>query len=810
MAARIFCFRYGLVSQVVTLVVATVVVVGGLISMMMAQQSQSTLRQQIIANNLAATELAAEFAFNYVDSAQISVRLLARSPFVEESVLDKAFSDTTAELQKLLRLNRQLDGCSVFDDHGVSRATGDVSANKVGNYSGDRDWFQQTMATGQPSLGIPVISRGTGRPVIPYAVPVLDPKGKVKGIVICGISLASLSDAIAAYQTGPGARAALIDRRLNGIILAHPDRKRILTAVTGRDQAVNELLRGARGAMETEDSSGAINLAVYAPVPHLPWGVLILQPRKIAFAPVTKAARQSASFTALLLLLTAALSGLLARRVTRPLLRLRNAAGRLADGDLTARLNFTRQDEVGDLGRAFDQMAIALAQRSSQLRAANEELKSEYLQVQDANRLKSEFLANMSHELRTPLNAIIGFAQLMHDGKVGAISDDQREYLNDILTSADHLLQLINDVLDLSRVESGKLEFNPEPIDLKKLIAEVSTVLQPLSASKRLTVDLFVDSEIGQVVLDSAKLKQVLYNYLSNAIKFTAEEGQILVRGRMEDAEHFRLEVEDTGIGIMPEELDKLFVAFQQLDSSAGKKYQGTGLGLALTKRIVEAQGGRVGVRSARGKGSVFYAVLPTRADVIQRLTNKIIPAPATSADAPNVLVIEDSEPDRKWLTQILIEAGYRAETANNGAEAAEKAHSRAYAAILLDLILPDTGGWDILHAIRAVGPNQHTPVIVVTVVAEQGVAKGFPIQDYLVKPVRPNALLDALRAAGVTPKSPRRKILVVDDDAKTLKLAAVGLKAGGYEVVCHSSSISALRDANLKGFGAVVLDLLM
>ncbi|HEV8324101.1 MAG TPA: PAS domain S-box protein [Myxococcota bacterium] len=231
--------------------------------------------------------------------------------------------------------------------------------------------------------------------------------------------------------------------------------------------------------------------------------------------------------------------------------------------------------------------------------------------MQEASRLKSEFLANMSHELRTPLNAIIGFADLMHRGKVGPVSEQHHEYLGDILTSSRHLLQLINDVLDLAKVESGKMDFRPEEIVVAKLVGEVRDVLRGLAAGKRLRLETRLDPEVATVVVDPARVKQVLYNYLSNAIKFTPDGGTVAIIVNAEGPDLFRLAVEDTGIGIAPDDFGKLFVEFQQLDASAAKKYQGTGLGLALTKRIVEAHGGRVHVQSVPGQGSTFSAVFP-------------------------------------------------------------------------------------------------------------------------------------------------------------------------------------------------------
>ena len=245
----------------------------------------------------------------------------------------------------------------------------------------------------------------------------------------------------------------------------------------------------------------------------------------------------------------------------------------------------------------------------SRLRSAR--LLEETRRAEEATRTKSEFLAHMSHELRTPLNSIIGFSQLMRDGKVGPVSSDHREYLDDVLTSAQHLVRLIDDVLDLSKVEAGKMVFRPEPVDLAAAIAAARDHLGPLAAQKQLQVDVHVDPGLTGIVLDPAKFRQVLYNYLSNALKFTPDRGRVTVRARPEDPRRFRVEVEDTGPGIAPGDLGRLFVAFQQLETGRSQAHQGTGLGLALTKRLVEAQGGQVGVTSTVGVGSVFHAVFP-------------------------------------------------------------------------------------------------------------------------------------------------------------------------------------------------------
>jgi PAS domain S-box-containing protein len=252
---------------------------------------------------------------------------------------------------------------------------------------------------------------------------------------------------------------------------------------------------------------------------------------------------------------------------------------------------------------------IIAAVRDISERKRLEELRRRSLE--DANRLKSEFLANMSHELRTPLNSIIGFAKLMQHGRVGAVSDTQREYLGDILNSSNHLLQLINDILDLSKIEAGRMDFFPEPIDLPQLVGEVRDSIRAVAAAKRIAIEVNIERDCVGLELDPAKLKQVLYNYVSNALKFTEDGGRVTISARLEGSESFRLEVTDSGIGIHADDLGKLFTEFRQLDASAAKRHQGTGLGLALTKRIVEGQSGHVGVESTWGNGSTFFAVLP-------------------------------------------------------------------------------------------------------------------------------------------------------------------------------------------------------
>jgi PAS domain S-box-containing protein len=442
------------------------------------------------------------------------------------------------------------------------------------------------------------------------------------------------------------------------------------------------------------------------------------------------------------------------------------------------------------------------------LRAKSVQLEAQNRRIRESSRLKSEFLANMSHELRTPLNSIIGFADLLHDGEVPADSPQHREFLSDILKSGRHLLQLINDVLDLAKVEAGKLEFRPEPLDLTLLAGEVTTVVRGIAAAKQIEVHVGIDEAVSEITGDPGRLKQILYNYMSNALKFTPEGGKVWLRARPEGSEQFRLEVEDTGIGISPSDLSRLFVEFQQLDTGTTKRHAGTGLGLALTKRIVEGQNGTVGVTSLPGRGSVFFAVLPRHlkvatADELGELT------PIAPEGWAKVLVVEDDPADRSMLVQVLNGAGYGVEVSETGHKAIECCRQTQFDAITLDLLLPDMIGLDVLHRIRAEGMNRETPVVVVSVVAKEGTVGGFSVHDYLRKPIDANALLNSLRNAHVAPRV-SSTIFVVDDDPAALKLMRTILERIGYQVQCYADGKLALEALANERPAAVVLDLMM
>jgi PAS domain S-box-containing protein len=446
---------------------------------------------------------------------------------------------------------------------------------------------------------------------------------------------------------------------------------------------------------------------------------------------------------------------------------------------------------------------ITEQRQAEALRLKAQRLEAENRQITDANRVKSQFLANMSHELRTPLNAVIGFADLLHTGAVPTDSLKHKLFLGHIATSGRHLLQLINDVLDLSKVESGRFDFYPEPVQLPMLVAEVRDILETAIQRKKLVFSADIDAALDGLVLDPARLKQVLYNYLSNAIKFTPDGGHVGVRAFAEGRNHFRLEVHDNGIGIAEADLPRLFTEFQQLDAGHGKLHQGTGLGLALTRRLVQAQGGTVGVRSASGMGSVFYLVLG------RVPAAGLAEAPGHAAAGHRMLVIQDEQPERARLLQGLEAAGFSVDVAADGEHALRQTQDLAYDAITLGLRLSGQPGLGVLAGIRGLGASSRSPVVGVSMPGGEGEAAAFHIANVLSKPLLSEEVVAAM--AGLRRAGPgRARVMVVDDDPLALALMSAALAAVGVDAVCVPGGRQALAEIGQHQPDAIILDLMM
>ena len=405
--------------------------------------------------------------------------------------------------------------------------------------------------------------------------------------------------------------------------------------------------------------------------------------------------------------------------------------------------------------------------------------------AETANRVKSEFLANMSHELRTPLNAVIGYSQMLQEEAKDAGQEDFLPDLAKIENAGKHLLGLINDVLDLSKIEAGRMTMYFEDVNIAGMIAEVRGIIEPLAAKNgnRFVVDC--PASIGAMHTDVTKLKQNLLNLLSNASKFTTK-GTIelaVSRGGSGAAETVSFRVTDTGIGMTPEQLGKLFQAFGQADSSTSRKFGGTGLGLAITKHFARMLGGDVEVTSEAGKGSVFTLTLPARAaEAAPAATPEAKPAVSGDAEgAQTILVVDDDEAVHDLVGSMLGREGYRVLHARSGDEALAITRRERPDAITLDVMMPQMDGWSVLTSLKADPALSHIPVIMLTMLHEQAIALSLGASGYITKPVDWNQLSAMLKRHSRHGADIR--VLVVDDDPEMRRMTRRMLERMGLEI---------------------------
>jgi len=375
------------------------------------------------------------------------------------------------------------------------------------------------------------------------------------------------------------------------------------------------------GSTDGRDTDGTKVLTAYATVDPVGWRVLIEEPESVAFAPLRGKIWRTALLLTAFVGIAVLLSLLLVRRLVQPIKRMQVAAASIGAGAYEERIELDRRDELGALADEFNRMAASLEEsqrgleqkveiRTHELQVALEQLAEKSRELEVASQHKSDFLANMSHELRTPLNAIVGFSQVLKQKLFGPVNEKQDEYLDDILSSADHLLALINDILDLSKVEAGQVELELAPFSLREALERGVVMIRERATNNGVALSLELDPSVDVVHGDERRIRQVVFNLLSNAVKFTPEGGRVDVSMHTENGDVL-VAVRDTGPGISPADQARIFEEFQQARDTNGERPEGTGLGLALSKSLVELHGGRIWVESEPGKGSTFTFTIP-------------------------------------------------------------------------------------------------------------------------------------------------------------------------------------------------------
>jgi signal transduction histidine kinase/DNA-binding response OmpR family regulator len=538
-------------------------------------------------------------------------------------------------------------------------------------------------------------------------------------------------------------------------------------------------------------------------------------------------------------LLAIAVAYRLGGRFTQPITELAQVSGSVQrTHDYTERVTSTASGEIGELIESFNAMLDTIETKTSELQQARETAEGAKEQLEEANRTlearvedrtkllakavkdaeeaskaKSSFLAKMSHELRTPLNAIIGYSEILHEDAMDDGNTRSAEDLDKVLNAARHLLGLINDVLDISKIEAGKMELYLETFEVGKLVNEVIATAAPLISKKGNTLALDCPADIGAMHADATKLRQMLLNLLSNASKFT-EQGTITLKvTRVDSGENLEFGVLDTGIGMTTEQLSRLFQAFSQADSSTASKYGGTGLGLAISKQFAQMMNGDITVTSTAGVGSAFTIRLPATVEtkkpkVVNQASPRLTRSPFAKEKRPKILVVDDDKDIRNVITDILDQSGYEVFTASSGQQGLDLAAQIVPSLIILDLMMPGMDGWTVLTKLQHKPALADIPVIILSGASGLEMAMSLGAAAVLFKPVDANQLTAEI-AAQLAPL-PSSYILLVEDDADSRTLITRLLDGEGWNSRAAINGNAALRILKQASPAMIILDLKM
>ncbi len=519
-------------------------------------------------------------------------------------------------------------------------------------------------------------------------------------------------------------------------------------------------------------------------------------------------------------------------------------AGKVTNYELTARAQDGTLTVVSYNATTFHdrdrvlQGVFAAARDMTELKRFEQTLQQKNAELEDASRLKSEFLANMSHELRTPLNAIIGFSEVLKDGLMGELTPRQTGFIGSIFHGGKHLLSLINDILDLSKVEAGKMTLDLEPVEVSSLFANSLSIIKEKAAARQIRLTMDAGEDLGSIQADARKVKQIVYNLLSNAVKFSDEGGQVTLRTRRvprssvgpraeatsarvfplvsdEFAEFVEIAVTDSGMGISKNNLERLFQPFSQIDSGLSRKFEGTGLGLAMVKALTELHGGALAVESLVGQGSSFTVWLPLRALEDEAMVPAKVPPASRAEPRPAVrtaLVVEDDLGSADLIRVQLEAAGFKVLHATSAETALAIAVQQPLALITLDILLPNMDGWEFLRRIKKMRALAAIPVVIMSIVSDHSKGLALGAAAVMQKPFSRQELHESLAALDLMGLATQHqlKVLLVDDDPRAVELLSVHMLGLADTVQRAYGGREAIEVARHELPDLIVLDLLM
>ena len=768
-----------------------------------------------------------------IDSRDASWRAVAgdkKTPFMKR-LLQHRMSRLLRGLRN--RLNQGF-GQTIYPEIFITNRYGAIVAqtNRTPDYrQSDETWWQQAMENGI-YVGHVAFDKSARIYATDVAFRIDDEAGDALGVMKVVISLAEVQ--------------SIIDQRSNderlvnrfNFMLFDGDRQTIYTDM--HDTPAHD--NGAAYFMDVDIPSDAVVvtaerkdqgtgedlLSAYAvsqphgDLPGLGWILLHEYHAADIYRPIYNLQRKFFLIALATTLLAIFIGGGTAYSMSRRVNRLVRATKQFGEGRYVHSIDEKGKDELAVLGQSFNEAGRLVLKEFSKRKQIEAELRKSKDMAEQANRAKSAFLANMSHELRTPMNAIIGYSEMLQEEAEDLGQQDMIPDLERINAAGKHLLSLINDILDLSKIEAGRMDLYLERFDLSATLDEIVSTVSPLIEKNANTLDIDVPGDLGAVRADLTKLRQALFNLLSNAAKFT-HNGEITLVAKREHrpaGDWISLSVRDTGIGIAADKIQILFEEFRQADDSTTRNFGGTGLGLAITRRFCEMMGGNISVDSHPGEGSTFTIHLPAEVNALEaaRATSKqdsdpgadeITPVSGQSSpDAHTILVIDDDASTCDMLRRTFEKAGYNVVVATRAEEGLKQARACKPDAITLDVMMPGMDGWSLLRTLKADAELMHIPVIMLSMVNDKGMGYSLGAAEYLTKPVDRNRLLPLLEK--YTHHESAGQILVVDDNPEDRLMLRRMLEGEGWTIAEAENGKTALASVAESLPDVVMLDLMM
>jgi len=764
-----------------------------------------------------------------------------------------------AFLVDLLQSHPHIAEVFVTDRYGINAAASNPTTDL---WQKDEAWWQEAVQH-RYHLSNLLYDDSAGAYAYSIALPITDNPRTPIGVVKAVFNLTVIQNIVNGVRVGDAGYLAVIAR--DGTIISHPRHESLFrrieqvsdlapvsgvfaTSPRGVTTFTHDPGAGADAGVGDEWLVGYSRIMRPASLGPLDWTVAAFVSRREVVAPIITVRNRALLAGVVFILAAVPVVIAISKRLSRPLCDLAAQADKIGQGDLDVVLEVPSSNEIGRLASTLSTMVENLKtshrrtleinlnlertvrERTEELRRKNRQIEEQSKRVMESSRLKSQFLANMSHELRTPLNAVLALSEILGNEMSGPLNEEQAKQVVIINRAGKSLLRLINDVLDLSKIEAGRMTVERAPMSLKGLVQLVADTLRPLAEDKSLSLTVDAAPDLPEFISsDEQKLRQVLINLMGNGIKFTERGGVTLEVRRLEGPNGIQFRIIDTGIGITTDATERIFEEFHQADGSTTRKYGGTGLGLTISRRMAELMGGTLSVESTPGEGSTFTLVIPfeTASPVPEAPTETLrrvrlqVPEPSlinTADDSstsqhdsrPLVLVAEDEHDNLYIMKKHLNRLGCRVIFARDGSEVFAKARELRPIAITLDLVLPRKNGWEVLAELKADPETNGIPVIIASVLDNEERAFCLGAFRYLVKPINETDLGDAIHQILWTERKDRKRILIIDDSVVDSDLTTRLLTENKYEVSRAPGGDEGLAMASGETPDLILLDLNM